>query len=213
MWHKVSPISFRIPYVKKWGANWYSDKKSYIENIKKDNKIREILKKELSGIPVWDIIIWRKGNDIEISIFTTKAALILGATWENLARIEDLLSRKVWEKIKISVKEIKKPELNAKIVAFNIVNQIEKRMPYKRAIKQAIKSSMEKWVKWIKVKVGWRLNWAEIARKETFKDWNIPTQTIRADIDYCSSRAETVYWTIWLKVWIYKGDIFKKAKK
>ena len=213
MWHKVSPNAFRIPYIKNWGANWYSDKKAYKQNITQDNKIREILKKELSWIPVWDILIWRKDKTIEITIFTTKSALVLGATWENLLRIEDFISRKTWEKVKISVKEIKKPEFNAKIVAYNIVNQIEKRMPYKRAIKQAISKSMEKWVKWIKVKVGWRLNWAEIARKETFKDWNIPTQTIRADIDYCSSRAETVYWTIWLKVWIYKGDIFKKAKK
>jgi small subunit ribosomal protein S3 len=91
-----------------------------------------------------------------------------------------------------------------------ISNQIEKRMPYKRAIKQAMLKSIEKWAQWVKVKVWWRLNWAEIARRETFKDWNIPTQTIRSNIDYSTSRAETVYGTIWLKVWIYKWDVFKK---
>ena len=91
-----------------------------------------------------------------------------------------------------------------------VANQVEKRMPYKRAIKQAIQKTMEKWAKWIKIKVGGRLNGAEIARKETFKDWNIPTQTIRSDIDYTTVRAETVYGTIWLKVWIYKWDIYKK---
>ena len=118
--------------------------------------------------------------------------------------------RKNWKKISLEVREVKKPDINAKIVWFNIANQIEKRMPYKRAIKQAIAKAMEKGARWIKVKVGWRLNWAEIARKEMFKDGNIPTQTIRADIDYVSTRAETVYWTIGLKVWIYKWDIFKK---
>ena len=212
MWHKVNPVSFRIPYIKPWAATWYWDKKQYKDSIVKDNKIREILKKELSGIPVWDIIIGRKDDLINITIFTTKAALILWASWENLIKIETTIANKLWNKVKISVKEIKKPDFNAKIVAYTIVNQIEQRMPYKRAIKQAIQKSMEKWVKWIKVKVGWRLNWAEIARKETFKQWNTPTQTIRADIDYCSSRAETVYWTIWVKVWIYKGDIFKTKK-
>ena len=90
------------------------------------------------------------------------------------------------------------------------MDQIEKRMPYKRAIKQAISRAIEKGAKWIKVKVGWRLNGAEIARKEMFKEWNIPTQTVRADIDYVSTRAETVYGTIGLKVWIYKWDVFKK---
>ncbi len=212
MWHKVNPVSFRIPYIKPWAANWYSDKKDYTKQIVKDNKIREILKKELSWIPVWDIVIWRKDGKIEVTIFTIKALLILWASWENLTRVEKILGNKSGLVVKITVKEIKKPDANAKIVGFNIVNQIEKRMPYKRAIKQAIQKSMEKWVKWIKVKVGWRLNWAEIARKETFKDWNTPTQTIRADIDYCSVRAETVYWTIWIKVWIYKGDIFKTKK-
>ncbi len=212
MWHKVNPISFRIPYIKPWAANWYWDKKDYAKQVVKDNKIREILKKELSGIPVWDIIIWRKDWTIEITIFTTKAALILWASWKNLTKIETIIANKLWDKVKISVKEIKKPDFNAKIVGYTIVNQIEQRMPYKRAIKQAIQKSMEKWVKWIKVKVGWRLNWAEIARKETFKQWNTPTQTIRADIDYCSVRAETVYGTIWIKVWIYKGDIFKTKK-
>jgi small subunit ribosomal protein S3 len=110
----------------------------------------------------------------------------------------------------LEVREIKKPNLNAKIVWFLIANQIEKRFPYKRAIKQAIKQTMESWAKWIKIKIWWRLNWAEIARKETFKEGNIPTQTIRSDIDYTTIRAETVYWTLWLKIWIYLWDIFKK---
>lgn len=210
MWHKVSTIAFRIPYIKTWKSSWFSKKDSYSEFLKEDIIIRDILKKELNGIPVWDIFISKNENSINIDVYTSKTVLILWKTWENKEKIETIISRKIWFKVILNVKEIKKPDLNAKVVAFSISNQIEKRMPYKRAIKQALSKAIEKWAKWIKIKVSWRLNWAEIARNETFKEWNIPTQTIRADIDYSTARAETVYWTIWLKIWVYKGDIFKK---
>lgn len=210
MWHKVSPIAFRIPYIKYWKSIWYEDKKTYKSSLSLDIKAREILNKELTWIPVWDILISRNQNILDVVIYTAKSALILWKTWENKERIQTLLFLKLWKKFNIEVREIKNPDLNAKIVWYNIANQIEKRMPYKRAIKQAIAKTMEKDAKWIKVKIGWRLNWAEIARKETFKEGNIPTQTIRSDIDYVTVRAETVYWTIGLKVWIYKWDIYKK---
>jgi small subunit ribosomal protein S3 len=210
MWHKVSPQSFRIPYIKNWSATWFADKKEYVSNLLVDNKIRSVLKSSLSWIPVWDIIIARSQTEVLVTVYTAKSSLILWKEWENLDTIETKLSRKTNSKVKVIVKDIKKPEVNSKIVWFTIANQIEKRIPYKRAIKQAMSKAIEKWAKWVKVKVWWRLNWTDIARKETFKEWNIPTQTIRADIDYYTTRAETVYWTIWLKVWIYKWDIFKK---
>jgi len=209
MWHKVSPISFRIPYVKSWKSSWFADAKTYSETLSLDIKAREILKKEMNWIPIWDIIVAKTQDEISIVIYTAKAALILGKTWENLERLELLLTRRLGFNVNLSIKEIKKPDLNAKVVWFMVSNQIEKRMPYKRAIKQAILKTMEKWALWIKIKVWGRLNWAEIARKETFKQWNIPTQTIRSDIDYATIRAETVYGTIWLKVWIYKWQIYK----
>jgi len=212
MWHKVSPIAFRIPYIKTWKGSWFSDKKAYRDDLALDLKVRSILKKELNDIPVWDIIVSVEQDLITVVIYTVKTALILGKTGENIERIQNLLSKKTGRKVVVEVKEIKKPDLNAKIVGFTIKNQIEKRMPYKRAIKQAIAKTMEKGAKWIKVKIGGRLNGAEIARKETFKDGNIPTQTIRSDIDYVSMRAETVYGTLWIKVWIYKWDIYKKSK-
>lgn len=210
MWHKVSPHAFRIPYIKNWTATWFADKKEYVQSLWQDNSIRQILKKDLSGVPTGDIVISRDQSQINVTIFTSKAALVLWKEWENTSVLESKLSKKTKSSVKIIVKEIKKPEIDARIVSFMIANQIEKRMPYKRAIKQAISKAMEKWAKWIKVKVWWRLNWAEIARKEMFKDWNIPTQTIRSNIDYAVTRAETVYGTIWLKVWIYKWDVFKK---
>lgn len=171
------------------------------------------MKKELTGIPVGDLLISKDQENIIIDIFTAKASLILGKTGENVEAMKTKLHNKLGGKYVINVKEIKQPDLNAKIVAFGIANQIEKRMPYKRAIKQAIAKAMEKGAGGMKVKVGGRLNGAEIARKETFKEGNIPTQTIRSNIDYSTMRAETVYGTIGLKVWIYKGDIYKKSKK
>ncbi len=210
MWHKVSPQAFRIPYIKNWSATWFASKQEYASELLIDNKIRAILKKEFKDIPTWDIIVSRNDKEVLVTVYTAKSSLILWKEGENVWVLEGKLSKKTASKVKITVKEVKTPEINAKIVWFMISNQVEKRMPYKRAIKQAIAKAMEKWAKWIKVKVWWRLNWTDIARRETFKEWNIPTQTIRADIDYISTRAETVYWTIWLKVWIYKGDIFKK---
>lgn len=210
MWHKVSPQAFRIPYIKNWSATWFADKKEYAQQLLIDNKIRAILKQDFKDIPTGDIIISRNDKEVLVTVYTAKAALVLGKDGENVTALETKLSKKTSSKVKISVKEVKNPDLNAKIVWFLITNQIEKRMPYKRAIKQAISKAMEKWAKWVKVKVWGRLNGAEIARKETFKEGNIPTQTVRADIDYTTARAETVYGTIWIKVWIYKWDIFKR---
>ena len=146
----------------------------------------------------------KNDDSVVVDIFTSKASLILGKTGEQVELIKTKLQNKLGGKFVINVKEIKQPDTNAKIVAFSVANQIEKRMPYKRAIKQALQKAMEKGALGIKIKVGGRLNGAEIARKETFKEGNIPTQTIRASIDYTTIRAETVYGTIGLKVWIYK---------
>lgn len=210
MWHKVNPIAFRIPYIKSWKSTWFEDRKTYRDSLWLDLKVRQLLNKELKGIPLWDILVSKNQDVIEVVVYTAKSALILGKTWENKETLVALLTKKLWIKVDIEVRDVKNPDLNAKIVWFMIANQIEKRMPYKRAIKQAIAKTLEKGWKWIKVKVGWRLNWAEIARKETFKEGTVPLQTIRSDIDYVATRAETVYGTIGLKVWIYKGDIYKK---
>ncbi|MCH8518562.1 30S ribosomal protein S3 [Candidatus Gracilibacteria bacterium] len=213
MGHKVSPIAFRIPYIMTWKSSWYGDKKNYKDMIHVDIQTREILNNELKGIPLGDILISKTHDQVIIDIFTSKASLVLGKTGENVERIKTKLQNKLGGKFAINVKEIKQPDTNAKIVAYSIANQIEKRMPYKRAIKQAVAKAMEKGALGIKVKVGGRLNGAEIARKETFKDGAIPLQTMRSHIDYTTARAETIYGTIGIKVWIYKGDIYKKSKK
>jgi len=213
MWHKVSPIAFRIPYIMTWKSSWYGDKKNYKDMVTLDIRARDILLQDLHGIPLGDILISKTHDQVIVDIYTSKASLVLGKTGENVENMKTKLQNKLWGKFSINVKEIKQPDINAKIVAFNIANQIEKRMPYKRAIKQVLSKAMEKGALGIKVKVGWRLNGAEIARRETFKEWAIPLQTMRSNIDYTTARAETIYGTIGLKVWIYKGDIYKKSKK
>lgn len=210
MGHKVHPISFRIPYIKSWKSSWFAGTKNYKDLLKVDVTAREILKKNLTGIPLGDIIITRDQDTVHADVYTAKTALVLGKTGENIEKLQNLIQKKTGFKAVINVKEIRKPDTNAKIVAFFIANQIEKRMPYKKAIKQAIAKAIEKGAKGMKVKVGGRLNGAEIARVETFKEGSIPTLTIRSDIDYCSTRAETMYGSVGLKVWIYKGDIHKK---
>jgi small subunit ribosomal protein S3 len=148
---------------------------------------------------------------ITATIYTSRTALVLGNNDENINALKANLSKKFpLYTFTLEVKEVKKPELSASIVADSIARQIEKKMPYRRVIKNTISRTMEKGGLGIKIKLGGRLNGAEIARRETFKDGSIPTQTIRADVDFAYERAETPAGTIGLKVWIYKGDVFKK---
>lgn len=212
MGHKVSPLAFRIWYIKTWKTSAYFNEKEYANKVSSDVKIRLFVKKFLTWIPVWNVFVNYTNQNTNIVIYTSKVALVLWKNWENIEKLEIELVKNYWMKFSIDVKEIKKPELNAAIVADLIARQVEKKLPYRRVVKNAISKTMEKWGLWIKVICSGRLNWVEIARTETYKEWNIPTQTIRADIDYVTERANTVYWVIWIKVWIYKWDIYKNKK-
>lgn len=164
------------------------------------------------NLPLGNVFINHSGdNTVSITIYTSRTALILGNDDENLNALKNNLAKKFKDySFVVEVKEVKKPELSASIVADSIARQIEKKMPYRRVIKNAIARTMEKGGLGVKVKLGGRLNGAEIARKETYKDGSIPTQTIRADVDFAYERAETTAGTIGIKVWIFKGNVFKK---
>lgn len=212
MWHKVSPMAFRIWYIKTWKTSWYFDKKIYAGKVSRDVELRNFVGKFLTWIPIWNIFINYTNAHINVVIYTSKVALVLWKNDENISNLEKELVKKYDAKFNIDVKEIKKPELSASTVADAVARQIEKKLPYRRVIKNVISKTMEKGWLWIKIIASGRLNWVEIARTETYKEWNIPTQTIRADIDYVTERANTIYGVIWLKVWIYKWDIFKNKK-
>ena len=149
---------------------------------------------------------------MSVVIYTSKVSLVLGTNDENLKKIESALVSEFGGKFLLEVREVKKPELSAAIVADMIARQVEKKLPYRRVVKQAITRTMEKGGLGIKVTLGGRLNGVEISRSETFKEGRIPRQTIRADLDYATERANTIYGVIGIKVWIYKGDVFKTKK-
>jgi small subunit ribosomal protein S3 len=174
--------------------------------------VRTLATKHFKNLPVGNIFIAHSGNNaLTISVYTSRTALILGNNDENIDALKAKLTLAFPQySFTLEVKEIKKPELSAQIVADSIARQMEKKMPYRRVIKNAMAKTMEKGGLGIKVKLGGRLNGAEIARRETFKEGSIPTQTIRADVELAYERAETPSGTIGLKVWIYKGDVFKK---
>jgi len=210
MGHKVSPLAFRIGYIKTWKSTGYYNKKDYGKKIASDVALRIFVQKFLTGIPVGNVFINHMTSETTITIYTAKTALVLGKNDENKEKLEQEIATRFPGKFVIEVKEVKKPELSAALVADSIARQIEKKLPYRRVIKNAISKTMEKGGLGIKVILGGRLNGAEIARVETYKEGAIPRQTIRADIDYSLERANTIYGVIGLKVWIYKGDIYKK---
>ncbi len=171
-----------------------------------------MITKHFKNLPIGNLFLAHSGNNaVTATIYTSRTALVLGNNDENVNSIKDKLTKAFpLYTFTMEVKEVKKPELSAQIVADSIARQMEKKMPYRRVIKNAMAKTIEKGGLGIKVKLGGRLNGAEIARRETFKEGSIPTQTIRADVDLAYERAETPAGTIGLKVWIYKGDVFKK---
>ena len=212
MAHKVSPLAFRIGYIKSWKTVAYCSKLDFHKQVSLDVQVRKLLKKLLAGIPVANIFVNYQNGIATVTIYTSRISLVLGKDEENVARISQELEGAFGKKFNVEVKEVKKPELSAALVADNIARQIEKKLPYRRVVKNAISKTMEKGGMGIKVIVGGRLNGTDIARRETYKDGNIPLQTIRADVDYSTERANTIYGVIGIKVWVYKGDIFKTKK-
>ncbi len=212
MWHKVSPLAFRIGYIKTWRTTGYYDRNDYALHTAQDVAIRALVMKHFKNLPLANVFMNHNGNSLlSIILFTSRPAVILGTNDDNINGLKDILAKRFpGYTFSLEVKEVKKPELSAQIVADSIARQIEKKMPYRRVIKNAIAKTMEKGGLGIKVKLGGRLNGAEIARRETYKDGSIPSQTIRADVEFAYERAETPSGTIGLKVWIYKGDVFKK---
>lgn len=212
MAHKVSPQAFRIGYIKTWKSTGYYNVRDYGKKASFDVRVRLFLTKELTGIPVGNIFLNHNTDHISVVIYSPKVALVMGQNDENLARLEAALVKEFDHKFTIEVKEVKKPELSAAVVADMIARQVEKKLPYRRVVKQAIMRTMEKGGLGIKVTLGGRLNGVEISRSETFKEGRIPRQTIRADLDYATERANTIYGVIGIKVWIYKGEVFKTKK-
>lgn len=210
MGHKVSPLAFRLGYIKSWRSTGFYSRKDYAENVSIDMQVRLHTQKFLKGIPIASIFLAHSGETITVTIYTARIAIVLGKDDENVMALRAGLAKAFGKTFQIEVKEVKKPELSAALVADSIARQIEKKMPHRRVIKNAIARTMEKGGLGIKVIISGRVNGAEIARVETYKEGSIPSLTIRSDIDYAIERAQTPAGTIGLKIWIYKGDVYKK---
>ena len=205
MGQKTNPIGFRLGVINTWDSNWYDDK-SFSSKLQEDASIREYLRKRLEKAGVAKVVIERTLKKITITIFTPRPGSVIGRSGKEISQLEGEIKQITNKDIKINVNEIKKPELNAQLVAENISSQLASRVSFRRAMKGAITSTMRAGAEGIKVMCGGRLGGAEIARTEQYKDGRIPLQTLRADIDYASVTSHTIYGAIGVKVWICKGE-------
>jgi small subunit ribosomal protein S3 len=205
--HKVHPIGFRLGVIKGWESRWYADR-NYKELLTEDRKLRDLIRKQLHNAGISRIEIERvAGTQISITIHTAKPGIVIGKSGESVERLRQQLERMTKKKVRLSILEIRNPELEAPLVACGTAEQPEKRISFRRAMKQAVQKSMRQGAKGIKVVMGGRLGGAEIARTEKEVDGSVPLQTLRADIDYGLAEAHTTYGRIGIKVWIYRGDI------
>ncbi len=205
MGQKTHPIGFRLGVINNWDSNWYDDK-SFSAKLMEDNMIRTYIRKRFENAGISKIEVERTAKKITLTIHTSRPGYVIGKSGKEINHLEGELKKITSKEIKVLVTEIKKPELDAYLVAETIANQISNRVSYRRAIKTAIASSMRMGAEGIKIYCGGRLNGAEIARSEQFKEGRIPLQTIRSNIDYASLAAPTIYGMIGVKVWICTGD-------
>ena len=213
MGQKVNPIGYRLGVNKTWDSRWYANKKDFGTTLNKDLKIREYLKKHLKDAAVASIIIERKKNRCEVTINTAKPGVIIGRGGEDIDKLRKALAREVNEDVYVSIVDVsKQADLNAQLVADNIAMQIENRAPFRSAQKRAIRNTMKAGAKGIKTLVSGRLGGVEMARSEGYTEGTVPLHTIRADIDFAQSEADTTYGKIGVKVWIYKGEILPAKK-
>lgn len=209
MGQKTNPIGLRVGVIRGWDSNWY-EKKSYAPKLKEDNKLRAYIRNRLKKAGISRIVIDRTSKNIIVNIHTSRPGVVIGKSGKEITQLEEELKTISNKDVKVQISEIKRPELDAYLVAENIASQIEGRVSYRRAMKMAITAAMRMGAEGIRVMCSGRLAGAEIARAEQYKEGRIPLHTLRADIDYAQGRAETVYGSIGIKVWICRGEILGK---
>lgn len=211
MGQKANPIGARLGIIRGWDSNWYANQKDFGSKLVEDNKVRTYLEARINRGGISKIVIERTLNKLIVTIHTSKPGIIIGKGGGEVDRIKEELKKLTGkDDVQINILEIRRPEIDAAIVADNIARQIENRINYKRAIKMAISSAMRMGAEGIKIKAAGRLNGAEIARSEEMKEGRTPLHTLRMDIDYSSKFAQTVYGKVGIKVWICKGEVLTK---
>jgi len=213
MGQKVHPTGIRLGIVKDWNATWYADGEDYADNLEGDIAIRSYLKKELKQASVSHIHIERPAKSLRVTIHTARPGIVIGKKGEDIEKLRDKVSKIAGVPAHVSVEQIRKAELDAQLVADNVAGQLEKRIMFRRAMKRAVQSAMRLGAQGIRIEVSGRLGGAEIARSEWYREGRVPLHTLRADIDYAISRANTTYGVIGVKVWIFKGEVLPGQTK
>jgi len=213
MGQKVHPTGIRLGIVKDWSSKWYADSKDFPEYVRLDHQVREFIKVKLKDASVSRVYIERPAKKANITIHTARPGIVIGKKGEDIeklrAEVAKIIEMPVHD-VRINISEVRKPELDAQLVAEGIAQQLERRVMFRRAMKRAVTNTMRVGAEGIKVKVGGRLNGAEIARSEWYREGRVPLHTLRADIDYGLAEANTTYGVIGVKVWIFKGEVFDK---
>ena len=216
MGQKVHPTGFRLGIATDWTSKWYADSAQFADFLDEDMKIREFLKKKLAQAAVSRIQISRPAKSVAVTIHTARPGIIIGKKGEDIERLRIEVAALVSvhiNNVKISIEEIRKPELDAQLVAEGIASQLERRVMFRRAMRRSVTNAMRIGAEGIKINVSGRLNGAEIARNEWYREGRVPLHTLRADVDYGFAEALTTYGILGVKVWIYKGEVFDLATK
>ena len=213
MGQKVHPTGIRLGIIKDWTSKWYADSKHYADLLNTDLEVRGFLKKRLAGASVSRIQIDRPAKNAHITIHTARPGVVIGKKGEDIDALRGEVGRMMGIPVHISIEEIRKPELDAQLVAESIAQQLERRIMFRRAMKRAVQNSMRLGAEGIKVNVAGRLNGAEIARSEWYREGRVPLHTLRADIDYGFAVANTTYGVLGVKVWVFKGEVFDEAEE
>ncbi|MDC9729610.1 MAG: 30S ribosomal protein S3 [Methyloprofundus sp.] len=211
MGQKVHPTGIRLGIVKDFTSRWYANSKDYPQYLYQDLTARDFIQKKLAHASVSRVQINRQANNAHITIHTARPGIVIGKKGEDIDTLRKEVSKMMQMPVQVNVEEIRKPELDAKLVAESVAQQLEKRIMYRRAMKRAVTNSMRLGAEGIKINLGGRLNGAEIARSEWYREGRVPLHTLRADIDYGVAEANTTYGIIGIKVWIFKGEVFDNA--
>lgn len=209
MGQKVHPVGFRLGIVTDWTSKWYVDTKDFAGYLETDLKVRSFLHKKLSQASVSKIVIQRPAKNAHITIHTARPGIVIGKKGEDIEKLRQELASMMGVPVHLNIEEIRKPELDARLVAEGICQQLERRIMFRRAMKRSVQNTMRLGAQGVRINVSGRLNGAEIARTEWYREGRVPLHTLRADINYGFAEAETTYGIIGVKVWIFKGEVFE----
>jgi len=213
MGQKIHPIGFRLSVNRNWSSKWYANSKNFATTLREDIKVREFLKKKLAHASLSKILIERPSKNARITLFSARPGVVIGKKGEDIENLRKQLASMISVPVTLNIEEVRKPELDAQIIAASIATQLEKRIMFRRAMKRAMQNAMRFGAQGIKVMSAGRLNGAEIARTEWYREGRVPLHTLRADIDYGFAEAHTTYGLIGIKVWVYKGETLARGDK